>query len=105
MSHHRVHHGSNPQYIDKNYGNLFIVWDRMFGTLVPERATVVYGLRTNVDTFNPFTITVMDWIALFRKMRDASSLSEAMRYFFGPPDWTPRLINPALSRSEDERVR
>jgi sterol desaturase/sphingolipid hydroxylase (fatty acid hydroxylase superfamily) len=55
---HRVHYGSNPEYIDKNYGNLFIVWDRMFGTFAPERAPVIYGLRTNVDTLNPFLITI-----------------------------------------------
>ena len=89
-SHHRVHHGSNPEYIDKNYGNLFIIWDRMFGTFAAERAEVVYGLRNNVNTFNPFTITAMDWIALGKKMRAANSWREALGYCFGPPDWEPR---------------
>jgi alkylglycerol monooxygenase len=95
-SHHRVHHGSNPEYIDKNYGNLFIIWDRMFGTFAPERAEVVYGLRTNVGTFNPFAITVMDWTALFGAMRTAGSWRNALGYFFGPPDWKPRLKEPAV---------
>jgi hypothetical protein len=91
-----VHHGSNPEYIDKNDGNMFITWDRMFGTFAPERATVVYGLCTNVDTFNPVTFTAIGWSALFRKVRDASSWSEAMRYFFGPPDWKSPLKNRAV---------
>jgi sterol desaturase/sphingolipid hydroxylase (fatty acid hydroxylase superfamily) len=88
-SHHRVHHGSNPEYIDKNFGNLFIIWDRMFGTFEPERAPVVYGLRKNVGTYNPISITLMDWRALFRKMRSADSLTDALCYFFAPPGWEP----------------
>ncbi|MEM9257313.1 MAG: sterol desaturase family protein [Pseudomonadota bacterium] len=88
-SHHRVHHGSNPEYIDKNYGNLFIVWDRMFGTFEPERAEVRYGLRTNLDTHNPFAITVADWVALVKQIRQTNSGSEALGYVFGPPDWQP----------------
>ncbi|MEH6589058.1 MAG: sterol desaturase family protein [Halioglobus sp.] len=86
-SHHRVHHGSNPEYIDKNYGNLFIIWDRVFGTFAREQAPVVYGLSRNVQTFNPITITIMDWKALFKKMRSAGSVKNALGYFFGPPDW------------------
>jgi sterol desaturase/sphingolipid hydroxylase (fatty acid hydroxylase superfamily) len=88
-SHHRVHHGSNPEYIDKNFGNLFIIWDRMFGTFEPERAPVVYGLRKNVGTYNPISITLMDWRALFSKMRSADSLTDALCYFFAPPGWKP----------------
>jgi sterol desaturase/sphingolipid hydroxylase (fatty acid hydroxylase superfamily) len=88
-SHHRVHHGSNPEYIDKNYGNLFIVWDRMFGTFQEEQAKVVYGLRTNVGTSNPFRITFMDWASIFSKMSKTKSLGASLGYFFGPPDWKP----------------
>lgn len=88
-SHHRVHHGSNPEYIDKNYGNIFIIWDRLFGTFEPERAPVRYGLRTNVGTFNPIKITFMDWAALFQRMREAGNLRDALGYFFGPPNWQP----------------
>ena len=88
-SHHRVHHGSNPEYIDKNYGNLFIVWDRIFGTFAQECVEVRYGLRKNLKTSNPFAITISDWVALWRQMRGAQSWSEALGYFFGPPDWQP----------------
>ena len=88
-SNHRVHHAQNDRYLDRNYGGLFIIWDRMFGTFEPERAPVVYGLRKNVDTYNPVTITLMDWRALFAKMRSADSLADALCYFFAPPGWEP----------------
>ena len=84
-SHHRVHHGANPQYIDKNYGNLLIIWDRMFGTFEPEDEPVKFGLVRNVNTFNPTKITFMGWIDIFKNMKNASNLSEAIYFLLGPP--------------------
>ena len=84
-SHHRVHHGSNEEYIDKNYGNLLIIWDRMFGTFEPERAPVKYGLVNNVDTFNPVKITFMEWSKIFEDLYKAKNFRHASRLFFGPP--------------------
>ena len=84
-SHHRVHHGANEQYIDKNYGNLFIIWDRMFGTFEPEKANVRYGLVKNVNTFNPIKITLMEWSSIFKDMSKAPNLKESFNIFFGPP--------------------
>ena len=84
-SHHRVHHGSNPEYIDKNYGNLLIIWDRMFGTFQPEERTVNYGMVNNVNTFNPIKITTMGWNKIFKDIRTASSFKESLGHFFGPP--------------------
>ena len=85
-SHHRVHHGANKEYIDKNYGNLFIIWDKMFGTFEPEHATVKYGLVNNVDTFNPIKITFMGWRAILKDVRNAQSLREVISVIFGPPN-------------------
>ena len=85
-SHHRVHHGSNKQYIDKNYGNLLIIWDRMFGTFEPEVEKVRFGLVKNVNTFNPTKITFMEWLDIFKNIRTAKSPNEALRFFFGPPE-------------------
>ena len=85
-SHHRVHHGANKEYIDKNYGNLFIIWDKMFGTFEPEQAPVKYGLVNNVDTFNPVKITFMGWGAILRDIRKAKSAKEALLLIFGPPN-------------------
>lgn len=85
-SHHRVHHGSNEQYIDKNYGNLLIIWDRMFGTFEPEKESVRYGLVKNVNTFNPVTITFMGWKAILEDIKRSKSFSQAFHLFFGPPN-------------------
>ncbi len=82
-SHHRVHHGSNPEYIDKNYGNLLIIWDRLFGTFEPEKAKVTYGLVNNVNTFNPIKITLMDWQAMLREIKEKEKVSEKIKIFFG----------------------
>ena len=84
-SHHRVHHGSNKQYIDKNYGNLLIIWDRMFGTFEPENELVKFGLVRNVNTFNPTKITFMGWADIFKSIKNASSFNEVIYYLFGPP--------------------
>ena len=85
-SHHRVHHGANSQYIDKNYGNLFIIWDKMFGTFEPEKAPVKYGLVNNVNTFNPVKITFMGWSAILKDIRKAKTVKEALSLTFGPPN-------------------
>ena len=85
-SHHRVHHGSNKQYIDKNYGNLLIIWDRMFGTFEPEKEKVKFGLVNNVNTFNPTKITFMAWSSMIEDIKNKQSLGEVLRIIFGPPN-------------------
>ena len=85
-SHHRVHHGANKQYIDKNYGNLLIIWDRMFGTFEPEKEKVKFGLVNNVNTFNPTKITFMAWSSMIEDINNKQSLSEVLRIIFGPPN-------------------
>ena len=84
-SHHRVHHGSNEEYVDKNFGNLLIIWDKIFGTFEPENEKVKYGLVKNVDTFNPVKITFMEWSKIFEDIYQAKSFRHASRLFFGPP--------------------
>ena len=84
-SHHRVHHGSNRQYIDKNYGNLLIIWDRMFGTFEPEEEKVKFGLVNNVNTFNPVKVTFMAWMSMIKDLKQKNSFFEAIKVIFGPP--------------------
>ena len=84
-SHHRVHHGANPEYIDKNFGNLLIIWDKFFGTFEPEKASVKYGLVNNVKTFSPIKITFMDWQAMFQEIKIQKNIKEKIKIFFGPP--------------------
>ena len=85
-SHHRVHHGSNKQYIDKNYGNLLIIWDRMFGTFEPEEEPVTFGLVNNVNTFNPAKITFMAWSSMIEDIKNKNDFSEMLNAIFGPPN-------------------
>ena len=84
-SHHRVHHGSNKQYIDKNYGNLLIIWDRLFGTFEPEEEEVKFGLVNNVNTFNPVKVTFMAWMSMIKDLKQKNSFFEAIKVIFGPP--------------------
>ncbi|MFL2699874.1 MAG: sterol desaturase family protein [Gammaproteobacteria bacterium] len=86
-SSHRVHHGSNPEYIDKNYGNMFIVWDRIFGTFAKEKNKVIFGITENVKTFNPIKITFMNWLKMYQDFKNSNSLSDKAHSFFGPPEW------------------
>lgn len=88
-SHHRAHHGSNPQYIDKNYANFLIIWDRMFNTFEEEVAPVRYGLINNINTYNPLKIAFTEWYKLFRDSAGASSVGAARELWLNPPGWEP----------------
>ncbi len=84
-SHHRVHHGSNPQYIDRNYGGIFIFWDRIFGTFTPEGEKVRYGLTKNLTTTNWVVIQFHEFAAILRDVARATTLREKLRQLFGNP--------------------
>jgi sterol desaturase/sphingolipid hydroxylase (fatty acid hydroxylase superfamily) len=84
---HRVHHGSNPQYIDKNYGGILIIWDRVFGTYQAEEERVIYGLTKDIDSANPITINFYEWMFLIKDLRDTKNIKEAWSYLINPPGW------------------
>jgi sterol desaturase/sphingolipid hydroxylase (fatty acid hydroxylase superfamily) len=88
-SHHRVHHAANPEYLDTNYGGVLIIFDRLFGTFVAERADrpCRYGLVHPLLTNNPVVIAFHEWYALARDLWHARSWSERWQYVFGPPGW------------------
>ncbi len=88
-SHHRVHHGSDPVYLDRNYGGILILWDRLLGTFRSEAARPVYGLTKPVTTFNPVRLQYFEYAALIRDVRGAHGARERLGYLFGPPGWTP----------------
>ena len=98
-SHHRVHHGSNPQYIDRNHGGTLIIWDRIFGTFEPEDERVVYGLTKNIQTYNPVRIAFHEWADIARDLRRARSWREGWMYVFGRPGWQPEDVALANSAS------
>lgn len=88
-SHHRVHHGSNVEYLDRNHGGIFIIWDKLFGTFTPEGAPVRYGLTRNIRTFHPVRIAFHEWQALWHDVRNARSWRDRLGYIFNPPGWSP----------------
>lgn len=93
-SHHRVHHGSNPEYIDKNHAGVLIIWDRMFGTFQPELFRPTYGLTKNINTYNPIRIAFHEWSDIWRDIRQSKTIKEAIRCTFGPP--VQQQNNPVL---------
>lgn len=88
-SHHRVHHGANVEYLDRNHAGILIIWDRLFGTFEPERAPVVYGLTKNIETFNPLRIAFHEWADMLRAAWNADSWRARLGYLFAPPGWSP----------------
>ncbi len=88
-SHHRVHHGANPQYLDKNYGGILIVWDKLFGTFEPEVRRIKYGLTKNIHTFNPVRIGYHEFVDIAHDVRQARSWRDRFSYMFRGPGWQP----------------
>jgi sterol desaturase/sphingolipid hydroxylase (fatty acid hydroxylase superfamily) len=88
-SHHRVHHGSNPRYLDKNYGGISILWDRAFGTFEPERERVVYGLTKPLHGDGMLHVQLHEYAAMWRDVRAARTWGDALGYLLRFPGWTP----------------
>jgi sterol desaturase/sphingolipid hydroxylase (fatty acid hydroxylase superfamily) len=95
-SHHRVHHGSQSQYLDRNYGGVLIVWDRLFRTFEPERERVVYGLTKNITTHNPFRVATHELVALAHDVRSASRWRDRVGYVVHGPGWAPAAAEPPV---------
>jgi sterol desaturase/sphingolipid hydroxylase (fatty acid hydroxylase superfamily) len=87
-SHHRVHHGTNLKYLDRNHGGILIIWDRLFGTFQPEEEKPVYGLTKNIGSFNPFTVAFKTWGELWCAARRTGSWKQGLQYFIRPPGWS-----------------
>jgi len=90
-SHHRVHHANNPRYLDANYAGVFMVWDRMFGSYIPERKEEPcrYGLVTDLGTFNPLRVAVHEWVGIFSDIWSAKRWKDRALFLLAPPGWTP----------------
>jgi sterol desaturase/sphingolipid hydroxylase (fatty acid hydroxylase superfamily) len=89
-SHHRVHHGSNPQYLDRNHGSILIVWDRLFGTFAREDEPVVYGLTKNIGTFNPLRVATHEHADMLADVARSRSWRERLSYVVRGPGWAAR---------------
>jgi len=93
-SHHRVHHAINPEYIDKNYGQIFIIWDKLFGTFQPELDDIkpIYGVLRPVKTWNPVIINYKHLWQLIQDAYHTKNLWDRIRIWFMPTGWRPRDV-------------
>jgi sterol desaturase/sphingolipid hydroxylase (fatty acid hydroxylase superfamily) len=89
-SHHRVHHAINPRYLDRNFGGVLIVWDRLFGSFAQEITADPprYGIVHQLETFNPLKIAFLEWLAILADLRTAGTWRERWLYLFRPPGWS-----------------
>jgi sterol desaturase/sphingolipid hydroxylase (fatty acid hydroxylase superfamily) len=98
-SHHRVHHGSNAEYLDRNHGSILIVWDRLFGTFEREDAPVVYGITTNIGTFDPARIVSHEYLAMLGDVSRSTGWGERLGHVVRGPGWAPGRPAGGLRRS------
>ena len=109
-SHHRVHHGVNPRYLDANYGGVLILWDRLFGTFVPEDEPAVYGTVRPLGSGDPLWANVHRWVELAALAGRARRLRDKLWVWFAPPEWRPAELGgptpaPAVERRRQVKHR
>ena len=88
-SHHRVHHGMNTRYLDRNYGGILIVWDRIFRSFEPEGERVVYGLTKQLRSFNPLVVATHEYVSIWRDLRGTASWRTRLNHLVRGPGWLP----------------
>jgi len=101
-SNHRVHHGCDEKYIDKNYGGVLIIWDRLFGTYQREEERPNYGLKRDFDSVNPLKVWFSELPGFFRDLGRARSVHDVWMTIFGPPGWSPER-KPAQKPAPQQR--
>jgi sterol desaturase/sphingolipid hydroxylase (fatty acid hydroxylase superfamily) len=103
-SHHRVHHGRNPEYIDRNHAGTLMIWDRMFGTFEKEHAHPTYGITHPTNTWNPVMANVQPFVRLWRELKTIPGFWNKVRFTFAKPGWYPEEMGgfkaaPAVDRN------
>lgn len=109
-SHHRVHHGINPEYIDKNYGGILIIWDRLFGTFQQETVEPTYGTVKPLQSWNQYWANAELWVRLAKVSATTANLRDKIWIWFAPPEWLPQDLGgvqhiPEASRETQYRYR
>jgi sterol desaturase/sphingolipid hydroxylase (fatty acid hydroxylase superfamily) len=99
-SNHRVHHGTQVKYLDKNHGGIFIIWDKLFGSYVEETEEPLYGLTKPVNTFNPITVNIHVYVELIKNLKAARSFSDRLKILFKGPGWKPDYL-----KTDDDIIR
>ena len=89
---HRVHHASNSRYIDRNFGGILIIWDRLFGTYQSEREKPVYGLTENINTTNPIEIQAIEYQRIAKYIMRSRSFKEVWQSIFGNLNYSPKSV-------------
>ncbi len=97
-SHHRVHHGSDDLYLDKNYGGFLIVWDRLFGTFQKEEFQPTYGLTKQIETINPIKVHFYEYLSILNDLRTARNFKEVLGFLFKKPGWKPEVTRDSEVR-------
>jgi sterol desaturase/sphingolipid hydroxylase (fatty acid hydroxylase superfamily) len=92
-SHHRVHHGSDVEYLDKNHGGVLILWDKMFGSFQPEIRRPIYGLTDNIKSTNPIVISLHEYKKMVEDLKKAKSIKESLNFIFNAPGWSKNGIS------------
>jgi sterol desaturase/sphingolipid hydroxylase (fatty acid hydroxylase superfamily) len=90
-SHHRVHHGRNPKYIDKNHAGTFIIWDKLFGTFQQEEERPVYGITTPINSWNPVWANFSHYENIGKELRNAATISDKLKVLFYKPGWDAKM--------------
>ena len=103
-SHHRVHHGCNGKYLDKNHAGIFIVWDKLFGSFVPEDDRPIYGTVKAAQTWNPITASWLPFADIAMKWSASTTVPDKLRCLFAPPEWLPPgvIAAPAVTGPRDK---
>ncbi|MDH5476414.1 MAG: sterol desaturase family protein, partial [Cyclobacteriaceae bacterium] len=89
-SHHRVHHGRNPKYIDRNHAGVFIIWDKLFGTFQVEEERPTYGITTPIKSWNPVWVNIEHYVAMWRKLKKIHGFVDKLKFVFKKPGWLPK---------------
>jgi sterol desaturase/sphingolipid hydroxylase (fatty acid hydroxylase superfamily) len=89
-SHHRVHHGMNNAYLDRNYGGILVIWDRLFRSFEPEGERVVYGLTKQLRTYNPLVVATHEYASIWADVRAARRWRDRWGFVVRGPGWQPR---------------
>ena len=102
---HEVHHSSNIEYLDKNHGGIFLIWDRLFGTYqgLIEGVSPKYGIRKDPETYNPIKLNTHEFEAIYKDVKNAKKLRHAFMYLFGPPGWSPDKTTMTVQQMQKTR--
>jgi sterol desaturase/sphingolipid hydroxylase (fatty acid hydroxylase superfamily) len=102
-SHHRVHHGRNPKYIDKNHAGSLIIWDKMFGTFQAEEEKPTYGITKPINSWNPVYANVSHYIEMGKDLKRIPSWPDKVKYLFMKPGWLPKSMGGYRAAPEVDR--